>query len=632
MAENLLPSPPCPSDLLLRRKQFDSRAFTTATNFQTHGSRTPLPHIPDNLTLAQFMLDYQHETQPARNGITCLVDDATGHQISLEMLRSQTEDLANALYTEYGIGEKDTVLLLSPNHINYPVALWAIHKLGGIVTCSNPQFNVAEIVYQLQVSKTTFIIAHSATLEVVLEAAQTVNLSSNRVVLLDHVDSGQTIGIMDIQNIPGLIYLGGQKTRAFYERTLKAGEGKTKIALLCWSSGTTGKPKAVAVPHRALIANIIQMAAHNEVDKSFGSRDNRSYRPGDVALGVLPFYHNGGLIISLHLVLFCAMTLVVVPRYDFLSMLDSISRNRISHLILVPPQAITFCKHPAVNKYDLKKIKYVMIGAAPVSREIQEELAQIFPTAQIGQGYGLTEAVCTLSMIGPSQKRGPLGSMVKPFNGVIRRLTSSFPAGGGQLLPGIQARVIKPDGSPAQYGEHGELVVKSVATALGYFENVEATEETFRNGWVHTGDQVVLTDDQEIFIFDRLKELIKVRGFQVAPAELEGCLLSHPDITEACVVGIPDDYNGEAPLAFVVLTSVAAQCVARDPHMANRLKESIAKHVEDHKVSYKRLTGGVYFVDNIPRNGSGKIMRRILRERAKCLQHHTTRTDIQPKL
>ncbi|KAF8187778.1 hypothetical protein BJ912DRAFT_419164 [Pholiota molesta] len=566
-------------------------------NFQTHASRDPLPHIPDNLTLAQFMLDYQHDIQPGRDGIACLIDDASGRRINLETLRSQTEGLANALYMLYGIGETDTVMLLSPNHINYPVALWAIHKLGGIVTCSNPQFNVEEIVYQLKLSKTTFIIAHSTVLEVALKAAQAVSLPSDRIVLLDH-HASRTFGIVDLQNIPDLIILGNEKKQAPYERPLNPGEGKTKIALLCWSSGTTGKPKAVAIPHRALIANIIQMAVHNEVDKSFGNRDTRSYRPGDVALGVLPFYHNAGLLISLHLVLFCAMTLVIPPKYDFLSMLASISRNRISHLFLVPPQAITFCKHPAVAKYDFIKVKYVMIGAAPVSREIQESLFQVFPAAQIGQAYGLTETVCTLSMVGTSQKRGPLGS-------------------GGRLLPGIQARVITSDGLPAKYGELGELIVKSAAMALGYFDNIQATEETFKNGWVHTGDQVILTNDQEIFILDRLKELLKVRGFQVAPAELEGCLLSHPNIAEACVIGIPNDYNGEAPLAFVVLTPVAAQCVACDPSMVNHLRESIIKHVEDRKASYKRLTGGVQFVDNIPRNGSGKIMRRILREEAE---------------
>ncbi|KAF8969008.1 hypothetical protein BDZ97DRAFT_1644489, partial [Flammula alnicola] len=124
----------------------------------------------------------------------------------------------------------------------------------------------------------------------------------------------------------------------------------------------------------------------------------------------------------------------------------------------------------------------------------------------------------------------------------------------GRILPGIQARVITPDGQPAGYGEPGELIVKSAATAqVGYFNNVEATEEIFRDGWIHTGDEVILTSDQEVFVFDRLKELLKVRGFQVALAELEGCLLSHPDVAEPCVVGKPDEYNGEVPLSFVVL-------------------------------------------------------------------------------
>ncbi|KJA20113.1 hypothetical protein HYPSUDRAFT_828333 [Hypholoma sublateritium FD-334 SS-4] len=575
------------------RATFEKRKVMSMSDSQS--SEGGLPLIPDDLTLSQFMLDYQHSIQPGRGKIPCLVDDVSGRNIDLGMLKSQTERLANALYLEYTIGQDDTVMLLSPNHINYPVALWAVHKLGGIVTCSNPQFNAEEITYQLQIAKVTFMIVHSSVLDTALEAAHVVGLPLDRVVLLDQDTTSE---FTEVQSVPDLIDIGGYKAKCYAETTLIRGEGKSKIALLCWSSGTTGKPKGVAISHYALIANIIQMAAHNQVDRAVGSKENMSYRPGDVALGVLPFYHNAGLIISLHLVIFCAMTLVVAPKYDFSAILGSILRNRVSHLFLVPPHAITFCKHPAVMKHNFNRVKYVMIGAAPVSREIQEQLYAIFPTAQVGQAYGLTETVCTLSMVGATQKRGPLGS-------------------GGRLLPGIRARVIRPDGSFAQHGEPGELIVRSPATALGYLDNVSATEETFKNGWVYTGDEAILTNDHEVFIFDRLKEFLKVRGFQVAPAELEGCILSHPDVSEACVVGSPDEYSGEVPMGFVVLTPTAAESVVRDPAMSNHLMESIIKHVESRKVSYKRLAGGVRIVDSIPRNGSGKIIRRILREQAK---------------
>ncbi|CAA7269123.1 unnamed protein product [Cyclocybe aegerita] len=565
-------------------------------DFYTSEPQDTLPHIPDNLTVAQFMLDYQHEIRPLRGLTPCLIDDATGQPFSLETLRTRTDDLANGLFHEYNIGEEDTVMLVSPNHIDYPVAIWAVHKLGGIVTCSNPLLTVDELVYQLETAGVTFVLVHSNVLTIALDAARTIGLPPGRVVLLDQPPSSH--GFESFQGVPALIKLGHERVRMFSERVLCIGEGKTKIALLCWSSGTTGKPKAVAIPHYAFIANVIQMATHNQVGEGFGHRGRQSYGPGDVALGVLPFYHVAGLVLSLHLTVFCAMTLVVVPKYDFDAMLESILRYDVSHLVLVPPQAVMLAKYPRILDHDFTRVKYVIIGAAPVSREVQERLCRIFPSAQIGQAYGLTEMTTTLAMVSPKQRRGPLGSS-------------------GRLLPGIQARVVKPDGSLARYGERGELIVKGPGNVLGYFNNPQATSETFIDGWVHTGDEVVLTKDREVFVFDRLKEFMKVRGFQVAPAELEGCLLSHPDVADACVVGLPDDYNGELPLAYIVLSPSASERISRNSSMAGFFCSSIIKHVDERKAGFKRLTGGVRFVESIPKNGSGKILRRILREDAK---------------
>ncbi|KDR82332.1 hypothetical protein GALMADRAFT_57372 [Galerina marginata CBS 339.88] len=562
-----------------------------------HTAQDLLPHIPDNLTIAQFMLDYQHDIRPTRNSqMPCIVDDKSGRIITFESLRSQTEDLANGLYLRYSIGSTFNFNppYLPPSLVDYPLAIWAVHKLGGIVSFSNPQFKPDEVAYQLKTARVNYMVVHSSLLAVAMEATRLVGMPSNRIIILDEPPTRGP----EFQSVPDLISHGRQKMRAFHERQLGTGEGKTKVALLCWSSGTTGKPKAVAIPHRALIANIIQMAVHQQVDKALApcNRESRSYRPGDVAL-VLPFYHVAGLLIGLHLTVFCAMTVVVFPSFDFPSLLESIFRHRISHLILVPPMAINFWKHPAAQRYNFKNIKFVLIGAAPVSRDMQEKLGSIFPAAQIGQAYGLTEMTTTLSMVSGSQRRGPLGS-------------------GGRLLPGIQAKVIKPDGTLARYGERGELLVRGPGSALGYLHNVAATKETFRDGWVHTGDEVSITSDQEVFVFDRLKEMIKVKGFQVAPSELEDCLLSHPDVAEACVVGIPDDYCGEVPLAYVVLKAKVRDYSNCNPGAINQLTDSIMEHVNDRKTSYKHLSGGIRFVDEIPKNGSGKMLRRVLRQAA----------------
>jgi len=267
-------------------------------------------------------------------------------------------------------------------------------------------------------------------------------------------------------------------------------------------------------------------------------------------------------------------------------------------LMLVPPQIVTLCKHPATKEYDLSGIRYMICGAAPLSADLMKQIAAILPNAQIGQGYGLTESSASIAMFSTESKIGVPGSA-------------------GRLLPGVVARVMKADGTFVGFNEPGELQVKMPSLALGYWKNEEATKETFVDGWLRTGDEVTVREDKELFIVDRLKEIMKVKGFQVAPAELEGCLLSIPEVADACVVPIPDEYSGEVPMAFVVLHAHAAKRVADNPGEAEKVKVAITKFVADNKVAYKHLAGGVEFVDAIPKNPSGKLLRRVLRDRAR---------------
>ncbi|KAF8628542.1 hypothetical protein AX15_003835 [Amanita polypyramis BW_CC] len=304
----------------------------------------------------------------------------------------------------------------------------------------------------------------------------------------------------------------------------------------------------------------------------------------------------------MHFCLFAGMTYVVIPKFNHVRMLESIMRHRISHLILVPPQIILICKHPATPKYNLRKyVRFILSSAAPLTAEVNQQLYSMFPEAHIGQLYGMTELCSSAAMFPISRKRGISGSS-------------------GVLMPGISARVVKADGTLAGYDEPGELVVKTPSVARGYTNNEIATKETFVDGWVRTGDEVKIRRDGEIFVIDRLKEIMKVKGFQVAPAELEGCLLDHPDVANACVVGVPDDYKGEVPMAFVVLRSEAANRAADDPGVLGDIKRSIVKHVADNKVAYKHLDGGVEVLDTIPTLPSGKLLRRVMRERARGLR------------
>ncbi|KAF8622216.1 hypothetical protein AX15_007196 [Amanita polypyramis BW_CC] len=296
------------------------------------------------------------------------------------------------------------------------------------------------------------------------------------------------------------------------------------------------------------------------------------------------------------------MTLVIIPKFDHVGMLETIMRHKISHLMLVPPQIILLCKHPATPKYNLRKhVRFIMSSAAPLTTEVNQQLYSMFPEAHIGQLYGMTELSTAVIMFPISRNRGISGSS-------------------GVLMPGVSAKVVKPDGTLVGYDEPGELIIKTPSVTRGYVNNAKATKETFINGWVRTGDEVKIRRDGEIFVIDRLKEIMKVKGFQVAPAELEGCLLDHPDVATACVVGVPDDYKGEVPMAFIVLRPAAANRVARNPNVLEDIKKSVVKHVADNKVAYKHLAGGVEVLDAIPTLPSGKLLRRLMRERAKELR------------
>ncbi|KAJ7175464.1 phenylacetyl-CoA ligase [Mycena filopes] len=561
---------------------------------EIHATTTSsLPYIPDDLTIPQFQLDTQDPNRPLRHNIPCLIDDASGRQIYFEELRERTRGLANALSSLYSIGEEDVVLIFSRNHVDYAVLMWAVHRLGGVVSPANPDFSRGELEFQLKATKATLLITHPDVLETAAAAAQGTGLSPDRILVFNVQGAAPT----KLTTVDELVQRGfGLK--AFSERKLRPGEARTKLALLSFSSGTTGTPKAVAIPHFSLIANVLQLAAHGKVNQNYAEWNDRRYRPGDVAIGVLPLYHIYGLVVNMHFLLYCAMTVVVVPKFNFEGMLKSIVRHRITHLMIVPPQAVLLCKHPVVKNYDLSGVRYIMVAAAPLTDEVNEKLFTLFPDAHIGQGYGMTETCTVTSMWSIERKRGMSG-------------------GAGQLLPGVVARVVKTDGTLVGYNEIGELVTKAPSNALGYFNNAQATKETFIDGYVRTGDEVKITPDGELWILDRIKEIMKVRGFQVAPAELEGSILDHPDISDVCVVGVPDEYSGEVPLAFVVLTVDAANRVKRNPSVLHEIRQSVLKHIADNKIAYKHLAGGVEFVDSIPKTPSGKLLRRVLREQAR---------------
>ncbi|KAF9527756.1 amp dependent CoA ligase [Crepidotus variabilis] len=550
----------------------------------------PVPHIPDDLTIPQFMLREPSQLPRARN-IPWFINDKTGRSYCFEEVHHRTFGLANALSIKWSIAKDDVVCLFSPNHVDYANVVWAVHTLGGIISPANPGYTPDELVHQLTTAKAKLLVTHPVSLKTALAAAKAAGLPNSSILVLEKAHN-----LPNLPTLDELIDFGASLPSNYSAVRLRPGESKTTIAFLCFSSGTTGKPKAVIIPHYSIIANTIQTTAHfHLLDPQW---PNKRFLPGDVILGVLPFFHIYGLVVIMHFTLYCGASIVAVPKFNFEEFLSSIHRFKATHLFVVPPQVVLLCKHPAAKNRVFDHVKMVVSGAAPLSGDLMQQVTKIFPNASIGQGFGMTESAATVSFIQADKKIGTIGS-----------------AGG--LIPGIIAKVVKADGSLGKEGEQGELVIKGPANALGYLNNPKATAETFVDGWLRTGDEVIIKDN-EIFVVDRLKEIMKVRGFQVAPAELEGHLLLHPDVKDACVVGIPDDYSGEIPLAYVVPSDAAQKEIQKGPAGARKIQKEIEKHVSDNKVRYKWLAGGVVFIDTVPKNPSGKILRRHLRDQARA--------------
>ncbi|KXN86772.1 4-coumarate--CoA ligase-like 7 [Leucoagaricus sp. SymC.cos] len=561
----------------------------------------PEPYIPDHLSIPQFVFDTTIVPRPQRPRETpCFIDEATGRGVFEAEAKHRSYTLAKALKLKWNIGKDDVVCIFSPNDVDYAVAVWAVHLTDAIVTPGNPGYTVNELAHQIKLTKSVLVIAHQASQKTVLAAAQASGLPDSRIAFFK--DSPYA----HVPTIDSLIAFGEASTERFEETQFSGGEARDALAFLSLSSGTTGMylyrsseqephltqfsrfdmSQAVAISHFAVIANIMQTVAHWRINDP--SWSNKFMCPGDIALGVLPFFHIYGLVVNLHFQLFCGMSIVVVPKFSFTRFLESIARYHVTNLYLVPSQIVLLCKQEATKKYDFSHVKFCMSGAAPLSGELCASLRQILPNAVIGQGYGLTETVASVCLIPPEAKDVTVGSA-------------------GRLLPGIKARVMKPDGTLADEGERGELLVTGPSMASYYLDNPMATKETFVDFWVRTGDEVIFRNN-EIFVVDRVKEFLKVKGFQVTPAELEGHLLLHPDIVDSCVVSIPDEYSGELPLAYVVLQSHATARIKNNPKAVQEMKTAIFKHVADAKVQYKWLTGGIEFIDAIPRNPSGKIV------------------------
>jgi acyl-CoA synthetase (AMP-forming)/AMP-acid ligase II len=471
----------------------------------------------------------------------------------------------------------DVLALYTPNSIDTPIITWGAHWAGGVISPANPAYTVEELAFQLKDSGAKGLVTQKAFLANAVAAAEKVGIPKDRVILIGDERDTLHKHFTSIVNI-------SRSTR--YVRT-KAKNPATDLAFLVYSSGTTGHPKGVMLTHRNLVANILQ------IDKGEGNNLSATGGPngdGDPILNFLPFFHIYGLTCVVHFALFRGLTTYVMAAFNLERFCAIIQEHRIAFAYAVPPVILQLAKNPIVDKYDLSSMRMMNSGAAPLTQEIQTALYET-RKLKVKQGYGLSET-------SPTTHTQPWEDWQKHVGSV------------GKMLSNQVAKYVDAEGNEVPAGQTGELWIKGPNVFLGYLNNPEGTKNALtEDGYFKTGDVGHQDEEGNFFITDRVKELIKYKGFQVPPAELEGILMSHEDIDDVAVVGIYNKEQAtEVPRAYVV----PRKGVKGD----KETEQKIVKWLEAKVAGHKRLRGGVGFVDAIPKTASGKILRRVLKEQA----------------
>ncbi|KAK6864124.1 AMP-binding enzyme [Apiospora arundinis] len=513
------------------------------------------------------------------------------HHLSLQGYRQWAKRLALGLQ-KAGLKPGDRVLLFSGNNLFFPVVFMGILMAGGVFTGANPSFVARELAYQLKDSGASFLIAADASIPIALEAAQEAGLPKSRCFSFDDTALDASPGKTQQGARHWTELLASQADAEKFD-WVEPADPKNTTCCLNYSSGTTGVPKGVEITHRSYIANGVGVIYMSKLQDNF-EENVKKWR----SLCFLPMYHAYGQTYFAVNYPKLGVPAYMMPKFDFVKVLENVQKYRITSLTCVPPIVVALAKHPLVRKYDLSSLESIGSGAAPLSGEIAEEVSKLWPAGamEVRQGWGMTEITCTALSWDP-------------------RITHPSLAV-GELLPNCSARLVKLDGSGeiTKAGETGELWVTGPTLLKSYWNKPEATADTLHvdadgTRWLKTGD-IAYVEKYEPgglwHVVDRLKELIKVKGNQVAPAELEGVLLESKAVSDAAVVGVTID-GEEVPRAYIV----------PNPEI-KATEQEIAQWMEGRVVRYKRLAGGVVFVDEVPKNPSGKILRKLLRDRAKA--------------
>jgi len=514
--------------------------------------RSPFPdvEVPD-VTVPSFVLERAAElgSKPA------VIDGPTGRTMTYAQLTAGAGSLAAGLIAG-GLEPGQVVATFAPNLPEWAVIFHGVALASGVNATVNSLFSADDVAKQLGASHARWLITVEPFLDRALPAAHSAGVDDVFVLGADAPEGTRPFGELLRPPAPG-----------------PSLDPSTALVALPQSSGTTGFAKAVKLTHRNLVANVLQAQA------PIGIRES------DVLIGVLPFFHIYGLTVILNLALWQGATVVSMPKFELDAFLRLLQDRKVTVACIVPPIVLALAKHPAVDAYDLSSLEMVLSGAAPLDGDVAALAAERLG-CMVVQGYGLTEASPVVS--------------APPRDASRQR-----PAATGLILPSTEIRVQDPaTGDELGPKEDGEIQVRGPQVMAGYLDDDEATGRTLdTDGWLHTGDIGHVDEDGWLYVVDRLKELIKYRGFQVPPAELEAILTRHPAVADAAVIPSPDPVAGEVPKAFVV--------------RAGDVDEGdVMSWVNGQVPSFKKIRR-IEFIDEIPRSASGKILRRVLVDRER---------------
>ncbi|EXJ95302.1 hypothetical protein A1O1_00422 [Capronia coronata CBS 617.96] len=466
----------------------------------------------------------------------------------------------------------DVLNIFAPNDVDFAAIVYGVFYAGGIVSPANPAYSAEELSFQLTNSGSKAIVTTTDFLATALKAAKQSNIPQDRVILLGN-GRDASHGIKHWTSI--------RKTSGSSRYLGRKMDSDKDLAFLVYSSGTTGLPKGVMLSHRNIVADVLMVKG--AVGKWYSSGR-------DKILGVLPFFHIYGLTGLVHQPLHRGIELVVMPAFNLEVFLRAIEEHKITFIYVAPPVIVRLARDKVVDRYDLSSIRMITSGAAPLTRELVDALHKRLDI-KINQAYGLSET-------SPMTHTQPWDEWYSSVGSV------------GKMFPNMTAKYISPDGQEVGPGETGELYLSGPNIFKGYWKNEMATKDAMTpDGYFKTGDVGYQDQDHNFYITDRVKELIKYKGFQVAPAELEGKLMDHPGINDVAVIGVNDEQqHTEVPRAYVV---------AAEGKTTKQDAEEIVTWFAGKVANHKRLRGGVRFIDEIPKSAAGKILRRVLKEKAK---------------